>query len=497
MKKHLLLFAGLAIAVASQAQITVTQADYGQAGDSIVVGYDDAPPTGLNVGGTGSQTWDFSTLSLSNINTLNFVDPSNTASGSHFPDADLAIERQADTLFFQSSSSAFVIDGVAGAGFGFPISIIADFEPNSTQIEFPSTNGANFMDTAVFDTIVSCAEFGFGSTCDSARLKRVLVGTSVINAYGTISTPGGTFEALRQYFREDNRDTVWIKVPFFGWTQFLDSASTEYNYRWIANGEKWPVLSARADAVGGDIVSAEFVIGAQVLGYANAENDPSCHGGCDGYASVFAVGGVPPYTYAWPGGQTTAAVGNLCAGTYVVTISDNDTGSYEVTVQLNDPSPLNVSGAVQGASIGGDGAIDINVSGGAGGFSYAWTGPDGFTAATQDIGNLEVGDYTVVVTDANDCDTSKTFTVALTGLSALSDGGLKVYPNPVSSQLTILAGNQIQHYRLSDLLGNVVLQGQQAAYRIDLNAEALSAGVYLLEVSTLRGNFVQKITVQH
>ena len=99
-----------------------------------------------------------------------------------------------------------------------------------------------------------------------------------------------------------------------------------------------------------------------------------------------------------------------------MTITDSDTGSYEVTVELEDPAALSIAGAVQGVSVGGDGAIDITVSGGTGAYTYDWAGPDGFTASSQDIGNLEIGEYTVEVNDANGCDTTRTFLVELTGL---------------------------------------------------------------------------------
>jgi hypothetical protein len=496
MKQSLLLALALVFSTALSAQITVTQADYGQAGDSIVVGYDNAPPTGLNVGGTGMQTWDFSTMSLSNINTLSFVDPATTASGAQFPNADLAIERQSDTLFFQSSSSALVVDGFAGAGFGLPINIIADFNPNSTQIEFPSTFNSSFVDTAIFDTTVSCMEFGI-AFCDSARLKRIVVATSLVDAYGDISTPGGNFTTIRQYYRADNQDTVWTKLPFIGWSVFLDSVSTEHTYRWIANGEQWPVLSAQANAAGGDILAAEFVIGAQVLGFVENESSASCAGACDGSATVSAVGGLPPYTYAWPGGGSGATQSGLCAGTYVVTISDNDTGTYEVTVEINEPNPVSIAGAVQGVNLGADGAIDINVSGGTGTYTYSWTGPNGFTAVSQDIGNLDAGEYTVVVTDANGCDTSAVFAVELTGIGGPVDGGFKMFPNPANDRVTLASNELITEYIVIDLLGNLVIQGQVNATSIVVSTEDLAAGVCLMKVDTDGGSYLRKFTVRH
>ena len=499
MRKSLLPIMSLFMSLPLVAQITITQADYGQAGDSITIGNDFNPPAGLSVGGTGSQTWDFTTLALSNINTLNFVDPATTISGAQFPEADLAIERFSDTLFFQSSPTSFLLDGVAGSGFGLGVNVVANFNPNSTQIEFPSTLGSSLIDTAVFDTIVDCDAFGFGNVCDSARLKRTLIGTGTIDAHGSISTPGGTFESVRQYFREDNSDSVWIKIPFLGWSLFSDSVSTNHNYRWMANGEKWPVLSAVADAPGGDITSAEFIIGAQVLAFANGVSGPACNGGCNGSASVFAIGGLPPYTYTWSNGASTASASGLCAGTYTVTIEDSDTGSYVLSIAINEPSALSITGAVQGSNTASDGAIDITVSGGtgAGTYSYAWTGPDGFTATSADISGLGEGDYTVIITDGNGCDTSRTFSVALTGIGTLNEAGFKAYPNPANDQLNIVSSNVIQHFRVTDLLGNVVSVASPNAMTTQIATTNLSEGIYVIEVITARGTFVNKINVAH
>ena len=499
MKKSLLPLLLVILSLPLAAQITITQADYGQVGDSITIGNDVNPPAGLSVGGTGLQSWDFTALALSNINTLNFVDPANTLSGALFPQADLAIERLTDTLFFQSSPASFLLDGVAGSGFGLGVNVVANFNPNSTQVEFPATLGSSFIDTAVFDTIVDCQAFGFGNLCDSARLRRTLIGTGTIDAHGSISTPGGTFETVRQYFREDNSDSVWIKIPFLGWSLFSDSLSTNHNYKWMANGEKWPVLSAVADAPGGSITSAEFIIGAQVLAFADNVTGPSCNGGCNGSASVFAIGGVPPYTYSWSNGSNTAAISGLCEGTYTVTIEDNDTGSYVLNIEINEPSALTISGAVQGSNTGSDGAIDITVTGGtgSGSYSYGWTGPNEFTASTADISGLGEGDYTVVVTDGNNCDTTRTFAVALTGIAGLNEAGFKAYPNPANDELNILCSNIIQSYKVTDLLGNVVSIASPISMSTVFSTANLSEGIYVVEVITARGTFINKVTVAH
>ena len=57
------------------------------------------------------------------------------------------------------------------------------------------------------------------------------------------------------------------------------------------------------------------------------------------------------------------------------------------------------------------GAVDITVTGGTGGYTFAWTGPNSFTAASEDISGVPGGTYTVTVTDNSNVSKSATFTI--------------------------------------------------------------------------------------
>ena len=85
-------------------------------------------------------------------------------------------------------------------------------------------------------------------------------------------------------------------------------------------------------------------------------------------------------------------------------------------ITLTQPdNPLAISESVSNVLCFGqsNGEIDITVTGGTVNYSYQWSkqGDANYNATSQDITGLTPGTYTVVVTDANGCPKSKSFTV--------------------------------------------------------------------------------------
>jgi len=125
----------------------------------------------------------------------------------------------------------------------------------------------------------------------------------------------------------------------------------------------------------------------------------------NGSALAIATGGTSGYTYHWNSfpSQTTQALQNVHAGTYIVTISDVNGCTATNTVALsNSPPPAPSVVSTISASCGiADGSADITVTGGVAPYIYYWnTSPP---MATQDLINVFNGTYTVTVTDANGC----------------------------------------------------------------------------------------------
>ena len=150
--------------------------------------------------------------------------------------------------------------------------------------------------------------------------------------------------------------------------------------------------------------------------------DVSCNGGSDGAVNMMISGATPfpppadPYLFTWSNGGTTQSITGLTAGTYSVFIEDaNGCTYFSPLAFVNTPPAIIVTGTVTNVTSFGamDGAIDINVSGGTPGtgYSYNWAGPNGFMSSTEDLTNLNGGDYTVIVTDANGCTSIHTYNV--------------------------------------------------------------------------------------
>lgn len=154
--------------------------------------------------------------------------------------------------------------------------------------------------------------------------------------------------------------------------------------------------------------------------------DELCANACNGLITAIPSGGTLPYTYSWnPSGQTTQTASNLCGGIYTVTITDANGCTLTQSDTVNSPVVLVLAApAVTDATCNNspDGAIDITVTGGATPYTYAWTGPAPFTAATEDISGVLAGSYTVTITDANGCAVTDTIVInALT--SVIADAG--------------------------------------------------------------------------
>ncbi len=127
-----------------------------------------------------------------------------------------------------------------------------------------------------------------------------------------------------------------------------------------------------------------------------------CFGDSTASIDLTVVGGVEPYSFAWNSGQITEDLSNIPLGTYVVTVTDSNNCVDSLSIEITQPlAPLELSLSQENVLCfaGNSGSIDLTVTGGTSDYTYLWNTGD----TIQDLDALTLGNYDVVVTDANGC----------------------------------------------------------------------------------------------
>ena len=137
----------------------------------------------------------------------------------------------------------------------------------------------------------------------------------------------------------------------------------------------------------------------------------SCIGVSDGSIDITITGGTVAgaYDISWTGpgpfSSTMEDISPLAVGTYIVTVIDDNGCIETLSIDIEDPLPVTVVETISDVSCGStnDGAIDIDIIGGAFPYDFVWTGPVPFNSTMEDISGLEAGTYDLTITDDNDC----------------------------------------------------------------------------------------------
>ncbi|MDR9398391.1 MAG: SprB repeat-containing protein, partial [Salibacter sp.] len=151
-----------------------------------------------------------------------------------------------------------------------------------------------------------------------------------------------------------------------------------------------------------DSASITLTEPASLVASSVADSNVSCNGASDAGATASATGGTAPYNYLWSNAATTASITGVAAGTYTVTITDDNGCTATSSSTISEPTALGLTVSVNDSvSCPGvfDGEITSVVTGGTAPYNYQWNN----AATTASISNLSVGTYVLTVTDDNGC----------------------------------------------------------------------------------------------
>lgn len=146
------------------------------------------------------------------------------------------------------------------------------------------------------------------------------------------------------------------------------------------------------------------------------QTEPS-GGNNNGSITLTVSGGNSGYKYLWSNNATTKDINNLATGTYTYTVTDGANctiGPISVSIGNVALDITNIMATGPSCTGQSSGSIAISTVGGKTPYTYTWTGPNNFTAATEDITGLSAGTYKVTVKDAANA-TKTSADIVLTG----------------------------------------------------------------------------------
>jgi hypothetical protein len=224
--------------------------------------------------------------------------------------------------------------------------------------------------------------------------------------------------------------------------------------------------------------------------FSNASN-ASCFESSNG--SIFlesAFGGTPPFDVYLNDNlvaenldvnQLSAySLEGLTAGNYDLAVLDENGCVSQADLSIAQPDALNVSSVLE------TDFVEIIVTGGTSPFEYVWSVPD----ITGNTATLAPGNYTIIITDSNGCETSVELTVPV-GVAEIS----KIQLSYTLLNKQVIFNGTMSQINIYEMGGKVVC----SSYNINrIDVSGLAEGIYLISAvdssNTMR---IAKIVIQN
>lgn len=221
-------------------------------------------------------------------------------------------------------------------------------------------------------------------------------------------------------------DSTWCDLPLGSVKVNVTGGSPAYRYLWdnpsgdtlvVAGKLKAGIYSVkvsdRYNCTDEESIEMKNGPGLEISTY--IEN-PHC-GMKDGYVALSVIGGVQPYTFKWPDSisvtpLSSGMVSKLASGSYPVLIRDEVGCSRNFVIELDDLTGpeitrINLSKAWCGLPRG---KAEVLAGGGSPPYTFSWskTGTNVIIGSDNFINNVTAGNYTIKVTDSENCRVTKT-----------------------------------------------------------------------------------------
>lgn len=199
-----------------------------------------------------------------------------------------------------------------------------------------------------------------------------------------------------------------------GIQSFVNGGTTPYTFLW-SNGETTQnidsltigVYTLDITDVNGCIANSGGIINQPTaIAITNTVDSVSCFEFSDGHINVGVTGGTMPYQLQWADSsfllsQYANDLYNITSGLYTIIVTDGNECEIRQDIVVFQPDTMDITYQTKDVSCfgGNDGTITTFIIGGTTPYTYFWN--DSITTPNRD--SLVVGNYSVVVSDYNNC----------------------------------------------------------------------------------------------
>jgi hypothetical protein len=331
------------------AQIVIDQGDMPVAGDTLRVSVTNLVPSGYQLTGLDT-TWNFSALEALSQRVDTFLNVSVTPLEYQFffvlqGGANLASPRSASFFpgipvsegftFFKKSAGAYEDLGTAFKVEGFPFP--AKYDIPDKQYAFPMNPGDSWASVASFGITIP------GLIAYSTERNR----SSVVDGWGTLITPFGSFQTLRVKSEILQHDSVYIDSLQTGFP--FNRIITEY--KWLGKNQGIPLLVVSEEGGFSTAVYRDiYRMSAQSL-TVYLGNDTAVLKGQPVTLTAIVTGGTPPYQIWWntldSGSTLTVTVEETKTYSVIVIDAVQNFGFADIVVSVKYPPGMDEQGKQQ------------------------------------------------------------------------------------------------------------------------------------------------------
>ncbi|MCG8326246.1 MAG: T9SS type A sorting domain-containing protein [Chitinophagales bacterium] len=242
------------------AQITVTNSTFPEVGDTLLTAVDNIPSNIVITPAGPDQSWSYVNLEAP-FNRSSVLQPAEQGPGAYaFPSADYYTEyTEGVVAYYKVSNNKVEIIGLYGEDpIGLGLQTASNIEPalpvRRAPMNFLDVNQVEY-DVSVpidADDLPTAILENFPITPDSLRVRANVSRLDVVDAWGTLTIPGGIYDVLREKRTEYREVRLDAKIGIFDWYDVTDIAleflplenlgqDTSISYHFISNETIEPI----------------------------------------------------------------------------------------------------------------------------------------------------------------------------------------------------------------------------------------------------------------